>query len=145
MKRKENKRMNKCLFTGGLTADAKINEGGTVAQFNLGVGRNFKNKEGKYESDYIPCKLYGEKAVTAFREGLVKGAQFEIEGRYANENYEKDGKTVYGHAIVVDRLKRIGGTRNNGTAPAAEEPAASNGGNDGFVNVEIDDSELPWN
>ena len=133
--------MNKSMFTGGLTADAKINDAGTVARFALGVARSFKNKDGKYDSDYPKFVLYGDKVIAAFKDRLVKGTQFEIEARFQNNNYEKDGQKVYDYEFVVERLRPIGGS--NSKKEENQNPAESPAGNDGFVAA--DDAELPWN
>lgn len=130
--------MNKCLFVVNVTQDAKVNEAGTVLNFTGAATRKFKNKEGKYDSDFMKFKLLGEKAVAAYREKIVKGAKFEVEASFRNENYEKDGQKVYDYSFVVDNLWTISGpksTSNDG--PADTTPA------DGFVSV-ADDSGLPW-
>ena len=96
--------MNNVCLVGGLTADARINEGKTVASFNLGVSRPFKNKEGKYDSDFIKCKLFGENAVKAFSGiRLTCGDDFPPEGQALPlENPEASAKPMLpiGQAVL---------------------------------------------
>lgn len=136
--------MNNMCAVGNLVADAKVNEGKTVASFTLGVSRPFKNKEGKYDSDFIKCKLFGENVVKAFEAQLVKGATFEITGAFRNENYEKDGQKIYDYSIAVERLRRIGGNKAANTDTPASEPATEPADN-GFASMAgADDAGLPW-
>ncbi len=134
--------MNKFLAVGNLTKDATINEAGTVAMFTLAVTRPFKNKDGKYDSDFMQCRLFGEKTVSVWRERLVKGQKCEIEASFRNNNYkDKDGNTVYDYYFNVERFFPVNGRKeetNNGAASGAP----SDSGN-GFVNIP-DDTRLPW-
>ena len=135
--------MNKNLYVGGVTR-VNVNDAGTVMDFTVAVTRPFKNKEGKYESDFIPCKLMGEKAVSVWKDKIEKGTKVEVEGSYRNNNYkDKDGNQVYSHFIAVDRLFPVSASKNSNSpvdAPAEEAAPASS---DGFMPIGSD-SGLPW-
>ena len=49
--------MNKVILVGRLTKNPelkKLNET-TVTNFTIAVNRNFKNKDGQYETDFVNC------------------------------------------------------------------------------------------
>ena len=134
--------MNKTMLVGGIS-NPKINEAGTMAEFSVAVQRPYKDKDTqKYESDYIYCKMLGEKAVSTWRDRIVKGQKVEIEGTNRNGGkYEKDGKTQYGRDyVLVERFFPIG------KAPEGTGTEAADNGNDGFVSVPegAGDEGLPW-
>ena len=73
------------------------------------VGRNFKNKDGEYESDFIPIQAYGARA-EFIHDRVEEGDIVSIAGsiRQGDSYEDKEGKTVYGSAyIVVDDISII--------------------------------------
>ena len=84
------------------------------------------------ESTAIQWTLWGKQAENA-AEYLGKGSHVNIVGRLRNNNYEKDGETVYGMAFTAEEVdyldsraeseaRRTRGDDNDGA------PAARNGG-----------------
>ena len=94
------------------------------------------------ESSAIQWTLWGKQAENA-AEFLGKGSHVNIVGRLRNNNYEKDGETVYGMAFTAEEIdyldsraeseaRRHGGqgaegvpTARSGEPPAPAAPAAS--------------------
>ena len=87
------------------------------------------------ESTAIQWTLWGKQAENA-AEYLGKGSHVNIVGRLRNNNYEKDGETVYGMAFTAEEIdyldsraeseaRRNGGQGADGasTAPSGEQPA----------------------
>jgi single-strand DNA-binding protein len=91
------------------------------------------------ESTAIQWTLWGKQAENA-AEYLGKGSHVNIVGRLRNNNYEKDGETVYGMAFTAEEIdyldsraeseaRRNGGPGAEGGTPSSAErpstPAAS--------------------
>ena len=80
------------------------------------------------ESTAIQWTLWGKQAENA-AEYLGKGSHVNIVGRLRNNNYEKDGETVYGMAFTAEEIDYLDSraeseARRNGS-PAAEGGTAS--------------------
>ena len=88
------------------------------------------------ESTAIQWTLWGKQAENA-AEYLGKGSHVNIVGRLRNNNYEKDGETVYGMAFTAEEIDYLDSraesearrTRGDDSAPqagngSAEQPAA---------------------
>lgn len=57
--------MNKVVLVGRLTRDPEVrvfSNGNPVANFTLAINRNFKNKDGNIDADFIPVAVYGRQA-----------------------------------------------------------------------------------
>lgn len=89
------------------------------------------------ESTAIQWTLWGKQAENA-AEYLGKGSHVNIVGRLRNNNYEKDGETVYGMAFTAEEIDYLDSraesearrTRGDDSAPqagngSAEPPAAA--------------------
>lgn len=88
--------MNKLIVTGRLTDDpktTKVNDT-TVTRFSVAVRRDYKNKAGSYDSDFISCEAWGAKGETIAK-FFKKGDPIELEGAWMTDNYEKDGVKHY--------------------------------------------------
>lgn len=83
------------------------------------------------ESTAIQWTLWGKQAENA-AEYLGKGSHVNIVGRLRNNNYEKDGETVYGMAFTAEEIDYLDSraeseARRNGGQGAEGAPAARNG------------------
>lgn len=89
------------------------------------------------ESTAIQWTLWGKQAENA-AEYLGKGSHVNIVGRLRNNNYEKDGETVYGMAFTAEEIDYLDSraesearrTRGDDSAPqtgngSAEQPATA--------------------
>lgn len=79
----------------------------------LNVKRAFKNKDGENVYDWIPFTAFGSNA-DYIQKYVNAGDIISIQGEIQiSENYEKDGKTIYGQPFVlVDAVSTI--SSNNG-------------------------------
>jgi single stranded DNA-binding protein len=86
------------------------------------------------ESTAIQWTLWGKQAENA-AEYLGKGSHVNIVGRLRNNNYEKDGETVYGMAFTAEEIdyldsraeseaRRNGGPGAEGGTTSTERPSA---------------------
>lgn len=95
--------MNKVILSGRLTADPYTNIVGetSVTTFTVAVRRNYKNKNGEYESDFIRCEAWGKTGKT-IEEYFTKGSAIELIGSWLTGNYEKDGNLVFTNIMLVE-------------------------------------------
>jgi single-strand DNA-binding protein len=155
--------MNIVILVGNLTRDPEIRHAGNgtvVASINIAVNKAFK-KEGGPDADFFRITAFGKTAELAERY-LSKGKKISVEGRIENNNYEKEGKTVYQDQIIANRIEFLspkgdsgssgsygggdfGGDSSFGNAPAAQPaPQAPAGIPDGFSDLDDDDGDLPF-
>nr|DAQ05355.1 MAG TPA: Single strand binding protein [Caudoviricetes sp.] len=121
--------INNVVLVGRLTKkpELKFTTTGTkYTQFTVAVQRNFKNKDGEYEADFINCRLWRTSAEN-FAKFTDKGSLVGIEGRIQTSSYDKDGKTVYITEVVAEEFslletKKVVETRNNAVQPIEESP-----------------------
>ena len=118
---------------------------GKIAKAVLTAISNTRRGSGEQreeESTAIQWTLWGKQAENA-AEYLGKGSHVNIVGRLRNNNYEKDGETVYGMAFTAEEIDYLdsraesearrnggpgaeGGTANaNASAERPSTPAAS--------------------
>ena len=105
--------LNKINLQGRLTRDVEVRNTPNqtaVSQFTLAVDRNIKNKEGKYESDFINC-LAWDKQATFIAQHFHKGDQMIVSGRLQTRSYEKDGSKVYVTEVVTEDVYFCGSPR----------------------------------
>lgn len=94
--------MNSVVLMGRLTDNPKINDYITCASFTLAVDRKY-SKDGKKESDFISCKMLGEKRADFANKYLRKGMKIVISGSIQTGNYiNKDGQKIYTTDVIVD-------------------------------------------
>ena len=97
--------MNKVILVGRLVRDTevKLDKNNKPYSLNaLGVKRDFKNKEGKYNSDFIPL-IFHDKLTSVFS-FIGKGDLVEITGRWQTRLGE-DKKTI--HECIVETINLI--------------------------------------
>ena len=110
--------MNKILLVGRLTRDPEVRStsaGVSTANFTIAVNRNFKNKDGNYDADFLPCVAFRSQAdfVSKF---FKKGSLIGVEGRVQTRNYDaQDGTKRYVTEVVVENVEFVGG-KNEGAS-----------------------------
>ncbi len=138
--------INKVIIAGRLTADPELRNtqsGKTVAGFTVAVRRDYKNKGGEYDSDFISCQVWGKKAETLAKY-FAKGSEIAVFGSYTNNNYtDKDGVKRYSSVITVKEI--VFGEKNKNTPAARGEEAAYAlpDGMDGFEEI-AGDEDIPF-
>lgn len=88
--------MNKIIMLGRLTRENAVSgeDNSKVVRNTLAVQRSFKNKDGNYETDFIPIVAWG-KTGDFLEKHFKKGDAIVIDGSMRSGSYEKDGKTIY--------------------------------------------------
>lgn len=135
--------MNAVQLLGRFTRDNEFKElGGTsVFRNNIAVQRNFKNKDGERESDFINVVAFG-KTAELLNQYFGKGQQVALEGRIQTGSYDKeDGTRVYTTDVIVNQFDFVG-SKNDNAQPAtatAVKPTSSP-----FGEVDFPDDALPF-
>lgn len=111
--------MNKVIISGRLTKDVELRStesGISVARFTVATNRNFKNKEGEYDADFISCIAYRNSA-DFISKYFKKGDGIIVDGRIQTGSYDaQDGTKRYTTDVVVENVEF------NGTKAKEETP-----------------------
>jgi single-strand DNA-binding protein len=100
--------LNQVILTGRLAKEPELHyskDGIGVTTFHLAVKRNFKNAEGTYEADFVPCVSFRKTAenIASFCD---KGSLVALSGRLQTRSYEnKDNIKMYVTEVVVDSIE----------------------------------------
>lgn len=99
--------MNSVQLVGRLTREVDLRftqSGVAVGSFTVAVNRNFTNKQGERETDFIRCVIW-RKSAENFANFTRKGSLVGVEGRIQTRSYEDSNKgTVYITEVVVDNF-----------------------------------------
>lgn len=98
--------LNQIVIVGRLVKEPELieTEGGTkVTNITLAVPRSFKNINGEYETDFIPCVLWKGIAENTV-EFCTKGDLLGVKGRIQSRKYEKDDETKHVIEVVAEKV-----------------------------------------
>ena len=133
--------LNKVFMQGRLVADPELRHtpnGVAVASFRIAVDRDFKDKSGERQADFvnvIAWRATGE-FVSKF---FSKGRMAIVEGKLQSRNYEdKDGNKRYALEVVADNVY-FGDSKKDQVAekePEFQPPQ--------FTEYQDDDGDLPF-
>lgn len=135
--------MNKFIGIGRLTQDVELkttNSNKSYVQNKIAIKNDYKNSDGKYDSEFINIVLWNKTA-----EFLVqyanKGSRIAVEGRLTNRSYDKqDGTKGYITEVVCNSVELLESKKTDTAstpAPVENDPFAEFG-----ESVEIDDNFL---
>ena len=135
--------MNAVQLLGRFTRENEFKELGSTSVFrnNIAVQRNFKNKDGERESDFVNVVAFG-KTAELLNQYFGKGQQVVVQGRIQTGSYDKeDGTRVYTTDVVVDQFDFVG-SKNDNAQPATA--TVSNQTSSPFEVVDFADDGLPF-
>lgn len=99
--------VNNVILVGRLTKDLDVDEkenGKKLSVFNLAVTRNYKNKEGQYDTDFIRCVLW-DKLAENTSEYCKKGDVVGLKGRLETRSYQNETEeTKHISEVVVEKV-----------------------------------------
>lgn len=134
---------NKCIFVGRMVRDPEIRTIGDnhVVDFTLAVDRQFTNKDGERQADFINFTAWNNTA-DFIAKYFSKGSAFLVEGNYRVDKYtNKDGNDAWKNYIYVDKVSFVGSKNSN---------SSENNGNTEIANTntEVDamtpEDDLPF-
>lgn len=134
--------MNSCVMVGRLTKDIdfKVNGENMTAKFTIAVNRDFKNKNGQYDADFINCTAFGKRAETISKY-FTKGQQVCVKGPWRTGSYDaQDGTKRYTNELLVEGFTFIGGQTNSSNSGTTENTS----GNYFGYEEPIDDGCMPF-
>ena len=143
--------INRAVLVGRLTRDIELKyttSGTAVGTFNLAVNRQFTNKDGEREADFINCVIW-RKSAENLANFTHKGSLVGIEGRIQTRNYEnQQGNRVYVTEVVVESFALLEpkGTEQpqvNTNVPNNVPSGYPFTRNDG-AQIDINESQLPF-
>lgn len=124
--------MNKIVLVGRMVRDNKVSGENEhkVLRNTVAVQRQYKNKEGNYDTDFVPISAFG-KTADFIEKFFKKGDVIAITGRFTSGEYEKDGNKIYTQDITVESVEFVPGTKkdesnaNTNTSEKAEPTSTS--------------------
>lgn len=98
--------LNNTVVVGRIVKNPELKEtetGKKVANITLAVPRSYKNTEGEYETDFIPCVLWSgiaENTVNYCKSGDLVG----IKGRVQSRTYELEDTKHFVVELVAEKV-----------------------------------------
>lgn len=136
--------MNLVVSSGRLSQNPEeksFGDGKLCVNFSIAMPRDYKNKDGKYDADFINYRAFG-KTAEFISKYFKKGSRIEVVGKLRQNDYtDKDG--VKHRSVVVDVNSASFGESKQSPAISQE---VSKEKIDGFLNVpDGDTEEMPFN
>lgn len=109
--------MNNIVIVGRLTADPEVryvpSSGTAVATFTVAVNRDFSNREGKREADFLDVQVWGKQGETC-AEYLKKGHLVSVNGSVRVDSYiDSQGISRRAWRINANRVQFLTPKGNN--------------------------------
>lgn len=147
--------MNKVVLTGNICKDIELKyttSNIAVIMNTIAVRNDYKNREGKYDSQFINFIAYRNNA-EYLNKYAAKGSKILLEGKWNNRNYKRqDGTTVYVSEMIVERIELLSSVKNTENAEKSTEKSAEElqrNTEDPFKEfgeeIVINDNDLPFN
>ena len=98
--------LNQTVIVGRIVRDPELREtesGNKVTNITLAVPRSYKNSDGEYETDFIPCVLWRGVAEST-TEYCHKGDLVGIKGHIQTRSYEKDDTYMQTMELVAEKV-----------------------------------------
>lgn len=136
--------MNSLCLTGRITKEPDLKttqSGNSYLLFTLAVDRGFKDDNGNYITDFIPCVAWNNQA-EFISKYVQKGNMIEITGSIQSRTYQTqsgENRTVI--EAIVDNVRNLT-PKPKEEIPAPQEPQQFNN-KENDVNT-IDDNDLPF-
>lgn len=136
--------MNKVIILGRMTKDVELQHTQSdkaVCSFTVAVNRRTKDKEGKYEADFINCQAW-DKLAEFISQYFHKGDAIALVGRLQTRTWDdNDGKKHYVTEVVVSEVYFAGKKVNGENQSPAQEQAVPSVNNNAAVE---DEDDLPF-
>lgn len=138
--------MNKTILMGRLTANPELRQtqsGIASCRFTVAVNRRFKNANGEYDADFIPCVAWRQTAEFVSKY-FSKGSMICVEGSLRTGSYQDRNHsdvTHYTTDLYVDNVEFCGSKSNNGEQGQAQQAATVQTAQ-GTVTIGADEYEL---
>lgn len=119
--------MNKVILIGRLTSDPELRatqSGVANCKFSIAVNRNFKNADGKYETDFISCVAWRNTA-EFISKYFSKGSMICVEGSLRTGSYtdtKHEDVKHYTTDVFVDNAEFCGSKSDSNSSQQTQTP-----------------------
>ncbi len=139
--------LNHITMMGRLTHDPELRAAGEtpVCTFRIACDRDFKNKNGEKETDFVDVVVWRKLAENVSRY-FAKGRMAVVDGRLQIRPWtDQEGNKRYSTEIVADHVY-FGDSKPQANGSGAGEPSVPTDIPEGFVPDfdEAEDGELPF-
>ena len=145
--------INSVNLTGRLTRDPELRVSQSdiaIGNFTLAVNRNFTDRNGERQADFINCVAF-KKTAELLKQYVSKGSQIGVTGRLQSRSYEnKEGQRVYVTEVVVENLVFLDTKNsneqqsNNNYNQQSNVSVGQNPFGNSTGNVDITEEDLPF-
>lgn len=147
--------LNRVVLVGRLTKDPEFRttqSGVDVATFTLAVNRNFKDKNGEQQADFINCVVFRKQAENV-NNYLNKGSLAGVDGRLQSRSYENnEGRRVFVTEVVCDSVQFLepkntqssNNNQSNNQVQQREKALQSENPFNNSNNFDMDTDDLPF-
>lgn len=114
--------MNRVIISGVIARDPEYRQVGenTVCNFTVATRRGYRNKDGKYMSDYLNCTVWG-KTAEYMQKFAANGVRCLVSGSIESRSYDdKNGQRKYVTEIRAESVEMFGPSN---PAPQEQAPA----------------------
>ena len=118
--------MNSVIINGRITKDPEVhytnNTNSAYIQFSIAVRKDFKNKDGQYDTIFVDCAAFSSTA-QYIGNYVHKGDMLLVKGRLGIQAYQdKDGKTRTYTNIEVEQVENLTPQRQQEQAQQQPQP-----------------------
>jgi single-strand DNA-binding protein len=129
---------NSCVFAGRLTKDPETGNAGdrTFTKFSIAVDRGYKDKEGKYITDFIDVVTWNKLAEIC-SSNLNKGRLVIVSGSMYSRNYEaKDGTSRRAWELNASEVTFLDSKNSNSSSQNTQSTPQSS--------TPVNDEDVPF-
>ena len=111
--------MNTATFAGNVGQEPRMNSVNTangpksVLNFSLAVQKRTKDQQGNYETLWVDCAVWGERA-DKLSQYITKGTKLAVSGSVDVDSYDGQNGVVPKLTMMVNELTLQGGGQNQG-------------------------------
>lgn len=147
--------INRVVLVGRLTKDPEFRttpSGVDLATFTLAVNRNFKDKNGEQQADFINCVVFRKQAENV-NNYLNKGSLAGVDGRLQSRSYENaEGQRISVTEVVCDSVQFLepknaqasNNNQSNNQVQQREKALQSENPFNNSNNFDMDTDDLPF-
>lgn len=146
--------LNKIILIGRLVRDPELRYTGSgtpVCNFSLAVERNYTNRDGDRDVDYISIVTWRKLAETCAQH-LGKGRLVAVDGRLQIRKSEKDNRTYVNPEVVAENVRFLDWPKDSsgrqGQGSSSNKGYSSNGSqseqSDNAADMLDDDFDVPF-
>ena len=137
--------MNKIILVGRLSKNPELKStqsGSSLVTFTVAVQRNYKNKEGNYDADFINCRAWNRTG-EMINQYFSKGKPIGIDGSLRHDSWKDDSGEWHNLTYVnVDNFEFINGSSSD--KEEEEEKPQGKLRQQGLFEADEDETALPF-